>query len=1391
MRRVLYFVMMYIVLCGMYTQAYAWTDISIGSPKTPGSSILNGETLTITGAGTGERRNGSDQLHYTFQDHAGGDVEIIARITSFTGVAHAGAGIMLRQTTDANATTASISYKYKDSTIQSDVIAVTARDQASGVGSRMKTRLQTPLWLRLVRMGNNFAAYKSSDGVIWSMIGNNSGGQFSPAGAIKVGFFVFGSTDATTATATFDNIIIRTPEMGYRSSWYGSSLGGTPEQGHVTRHTRTLFTAPDGTCYTNSPFDEGGESAKIYKDGAVVKGIALGNTFGYEGSITSDGNNIFVAATRFLFKTDLRGGNPIAMPLSVDIWQGPYINTISGLAVIKDELFISDSRHQKIRVASTAGPAVYFTVTNSTTNLTDKAVEVQNVLHAAPALIYQSQRETSVLPYRLTDMTPGAEYEVRLHFAEWKHAEAGKRLIKVIAGNQTIDNIDIYARAGAQYKAMVLPIEKVKADNTGKLSISFQAATKGNPDGNIVVCGIEVLSNGVQVRAINCGGPASDGYLSEVYDLPGRAFDFTRPGPMVADKRGHLWIIQQGNDFRQSAKMTTAYEAAIRCYQSDGVFTGKVITDVNNPTALAYDAVNDRLLITDNSVQHMNIRIYDISAAAPVYLRSFGQQGGIYSGTNPGLINDPAFGGYQRFYGLTGVGIDALGNIYVACDAQGTDLRKYSPDGKLEWMLNGLFFCNTPDIDPDSDGVEVYSPYFHGRMDYAKTTPGSEWSYIGFNWDATRFGNAPRHHDSQAIVRRVGTPPALIMYTSWQGVVGYIDIFRYHGETAIPCGRIRMRGNKMEVWVDHDGNGVEATEEVSMVAGGGIQHFAIDDGGNIWITMLGANNPMLRHFKFLGLNDFGVPLYGTEKADYKDMPYPDPGLGEIIMTHQRPAAYYDIAGDIMYLLGPAGDVPPGESAPSYLARYDQWSQGNRTRRWLTILPRPETSVNFAYEVDQPWGCVHQWMGFDVAGDKAYLTELWGPTHVFHVDTGAEVMIISPGPEIVGNTAWQDAYMGMTAFERTNGETIIFVENSGYYAKSNLYRIPGSTSINTPLIWPLAGSYFSEQLVTLTCSTTGTIIRYTLDGTDPTEASPRYQQPILVTADVTIKAKAFRTGYTDSSVTTSEYIIYKYTTSTKARNTFDAHTDITTGVEAITAVKPDSMDIVSDAGQLTIGHDEHLGSKALQNSNSNHGVMILKLPETVSLANIGDQLVLTFAYCLPTSPTSRAVTPRFGLYNSNGTPATAGKIAVSSIDDTGYYADLSVTNTTDFPVIIGKEKGAASFILGGNDMVVLSTLADIAGTAVTDTDVYTVTFRLTLLEGGAEGKNVVQIDLTVKNSRKETVFMLTAVDGRVADGAQQMAPPFTRFDEIAFRNGAQAVRFDDIQIEYRTPTTKER
>ncbi len=57
----------------------------------------------------------------------------------------------------------------------------------------------------------------------------------------------------------------------------------------------------------------------------------------------------------------------------------------------------------------------------------------------------------------------------------------------------------------------------------------------------------------------------------------------------------------------------------------------------------------------------------------------------------------------------------------------------------------------------------------------------------------------------------------------------------------------------------------------------------------------------------------------------------------------------------------------------------------------------------------------------------------------------------------------------------------------------------------------------NNLVTISCPTEGADIRYTLDGTEPTEDSQLYTGPIGITATVTIRARAFSDGMIASEI----------------------------------------------------------------------------------------------------------------------------------------------------------------------------------------------------------------------------------------------------------------------------------
>ena len=95
--------------------------------------------------------------------------------------------------------------------------------------------------------------------------------------------------------------------------------------------------------------------------------------------------------------------------------------------------------------------------------------------------------------------------------------------------------------------------------------------------------------------------------------------------------------------------------------------------------------------------------------------------------------------------------------------------------------------------------------------------------------------------------------------------------------------------------------------------------------------------------------------------------------------------------------------------------------------------------------------------------------------------------------------------------------------AGYSASmvgTALYTIAATA----PVFSPRAGTYTSTQSVTITDSTAGAAIYYTIDGTTPTTSSSLYSGPITVSSTKGFKAIATAPGYSKSAVTSASYTI---------------------------------------------------------------------------------------------------------------------------------------------------------------------------------------------------------------------------------------------------------------------------
>jgi hypothetical protein len=80
------------------------------------------------------------------------------------------------------------------------------------------------------------------------------------------------------------------------------------------------------------------------------------------------------------------------------------------------------------------------------------------------------------------------------------------------------------------------------------------------------------------------------------------------------------------------------------------------------------------------------------------------------------------------------------------------------------------------------------------------------------------------------------------------------------------------------------------------------------------------------------------------------------------------------------------------------------------------------------------------------------------------------------------------------------------------------------TVSTPTFSPAQGTYTSTQSVSISCSTADAVIHYTNNGNDPTESSAVYSSGISVSSTTTIKAKAYKAGWTASNTATATYTI---------------------------------------------------------------------------------------------------------------------------------------------------------------------------------------------------------------------------------------------------------------------------
>jgi len=158
----------------------------------------------------------------------------------------------------------------------------------------------------------------------------------------------------------------------------------------------------------------------------------------------------------------------------------------------------------------------------------------------------------------------------------------------------------------------------------------------------------------------------------------------------------------------------------------------------------------------------------------------------------------------------------------------------------------------------------------------------------------------------------------------------------------------------------------------------------------------------------------------------------------------------------------------------------------------------------------------------------------------------------------------------------------------------------TTKVATPTFSVEEGTYTEAQSVTITTTTEGATIYYTIDGTDPTTESNLYSEAVSITETTTLKAIAVKEGMTDSEIATATYTINIINVNPKnvGSNYFVKVTDVN--------------ELEDGDAILIVNEDNNKAMSTTQNTNNRASAVIEIVDNAIEPAEDVQKLVLVNA-----------------------------------------------------------------------------------------------------------------------------------------------------------------------------------
>jgi beta-glucanase (GH16 family) len=182
--------------------------------------------------------------------------------------------------------------------------------------------------------------------------------------------------------------------------------------------------------------------------------------------------------------------------------------------------------------------------------------------------------------------------------------------------------------------------------------------------------------------------------------------------------------------------------------------------------------------------------------------------------------------------------------------------------------------------------------------------------------------------------------------------------------------------------------------------------------------------------------------------------------------------------------------------------------------------------------DLGWTNGGQWFRYTVnvaaAGTYTVSFRVADPNGV----TGAFHLANSSGTNLSGSVSvpatggWQNWTTVTASVTLPAGQQVLTLnQDSGGWNINYLSFASSGGTVSAPTFSPGGGTYANAQSVTITSATNGASIRYTTDGSTPTEtAGTIYSGPVNIGSTATLKAIAYESGFTDSNAASTNYTI---------------------------------------------------------------------------------------------------------------------------------------------------------------------------------------------------------------------------------------------------------------------------